>query len=516
VGFFDFIMSMFGGGAKIAVDLTSDRVSMGGILSGKVTLTGAAKDYTADDVKVQLVYVHTEKQDDSPIPKIDVRVLIDQTIATNVDLPAEKVSEFDFQINIPGGLEVTAHNVAYQVKATADIKGIKDPSVTVKLEVFENEGGDGLTADKLFQRWPALRGAEDSALEAALRDMRWKHDVDSPEDDLRVAEPVLIKLMDDHENTGIRFQAFEVWANIVGDALRSEHIDRMDAFAKTISDNPAALAQVLSALGRGADLGSERVLKQYLDHASADVRVAAVQALGWGSGGSARAKVLLPMLQDEDAKVRRAAVNALSSMKDETGVKEGVITLALSDDDPEILSQALSTLAMLWHTPAGVAEVRPVYERARTHNDPIARKAWVNWCAWPAEADDITDCIEAALRDQETDVAEAMAFEFTNLLRRDHGKKYATICQNSALDANFSDEIRGRCAGSLAGNIADNVVTDLYTKIVAEGASATLQRQLVEGLKFEVDDSPALKQLLGQFTSSEYKEVAERAQRYID
>ena len=99
-------------------------------------------------------------------------------------------------MSIPGGTEETAHNVSYKVKVTADIKSMKDPSATKDLIVVEGDGeGDSLTAEGLYSRWPALRGTETRPLLDALRDMRWKHDKDVGENDLRVALPILVKLM---------------------------------------------------------------------------------------------------------------------------------------------------------------------------------------------------------------------------------------------------------------------------------------------------------------------------------
>ena len=276
MGFFDFIASLFGGGAKIALDLDGERIPVGGFLSGKAIVTGAPKDCVADVVKVQLVYVRTEQKEDSVLPEIDMRVLVDQVIANNVALAANEEKTIDFTLTVPGGTEPTAHNVAYQAKATADIKGLKDPSAVVKLEVYEGEGeGAGLTAEGLYGRWPALRGTETEPLVDALSDMRWKHDEDEAENDLRVAEPILIKLINDHPEERVRTGAFETWVNIVSDSLRTEHISIMrDALDRAKGNNDGTLV-IIRAMGPSMYLGGDALVSPYLDDTDAGIRRAA-------------------------------------------------------------------------------------------------------------------------------------------------------------------------------------------------------------------------------------------------
>ena len=90
MGLWDFITSLFGGGAKMDLQLDASEVPVGGILSGKAILIGASKDYPVTSVKVQLVYVETTFEEDSSLPKIDFRVLMDNTIAQTRRSPPAK------------------------------------------------------------------------------------------------------------------------------------------------------------------------------------------------------------------------------------------------------------------------------------------------------------------------------------------------------------------------------------------------------------------------------------------
>lgn len=510
MGLFDFILSLFGGGAKMAVSLDVDRVPVGGILSGTATLKGAPKDCEASTVKVQLLYVHVEAQEDSPIPKIETKVLVDQVIANNVALAANGEESFPFTVSIAGGTEPTAHNVSYKVKVVADVAGMKDPAATMDLTVVEGSGeGDALTAEGLYARWPALRGTEVEPLKQALRDMRWKHDEDEGENDLRVAEPILVKLLS-HADTEVRMAAFETWANIVSGSLRTEHIARMKQVLEGVQGAPRAMNTVISAMGPAMDMGAEQVVIPYLTHEDVDVRVAAVRTLSWGRGGTARARHLFPCLKDVSAEVRAQAVSTLGNYKDDAEILAALVEIAGTDDSPEVLQNALGGLALCW-TDGKADLVRPVYERARTHSDPKVRERYAHWIGWPARVDDVSEHIRALVRDPELRVAKTMSFEFNNLLR--DKKQYTELCMETWKDEALPMEVRGNALGALPSGMAAANCVAFYKELVAGGADEAVQDAIVRGLKFE--DGPEYKALLQEFTESPFADVARRARSYL-
>lgn len=507
MGFFDFLSSLFGGGAKMAMSLESQRVPVGGFLSGKATLTGAPKDTTVTSLKVRLLYVHVEQQEDSALPKIDTRVLIDHTVASNIALPANDSQDFDFTLTIPPGTEPTAHNVSYSVVVVADIPSMKDPSAKADLEVVEGAEGGGLTAESLYQRWPALRGSEDQPLLDALRDMRWKHREGDAEDDLTVAEPILSKLMRQHANNDVKKAAFESWTNIVSDHLRTEHVAAMGQILAAAEGDDGLLVDVLRAMGPSMDLGGDALVMPYLQHASPKVRGAAVGAMDWGQGGSARAQALLPMVDDSDDEVRARAIGALGDYKDQPGVLDKIIEVALVDSSGEVLQKSLGALAIGWTQDDTWQKVQPVYERARTHFDPEVRKAYVDWIAWPARKTDITAAIQGLLDDPEPSVQEAMAFEFCNLLR--DKPEYAELCK-AVIHSDKSDKVRGRAIGALDEVMKPVETAALYREILAGNTSEELEYQMVQGIKFTTES--VLKELLLDFSrDSAYGKVQRAA-----
>ena len=514
MGFFDFIMSFFGGGAKMAIKLDVERVPVGGILSGTATLKGAPKDCVADTVKVQLIYVNVETQEDSALPKIDTRILVDQVIANNVELPAESEKEFSFTVSIPGGTKPTAHNSSYKVKVVSDIKGMKDPSATMDLKVFEGEGGadaPGLTAEGLYKRWPALRGTEKDPLLQALRDMRWKHDKDEPDNDLRVAEPILLKHIRGTDQE-LSMAAFDTWTKVVSDNLRTEHLDVMREMAARVKDRPEDLASVLRDMGPTMDLGGDRVALEYIEHADTSVRLAAIATLGWGQGNKKRAKLVFPCLKDPNAEIRAQALSTLSDYKDDPEIVDAIIALAMTDESPDVLDKAIGGLALCW-TNKNVDKVRPVYERARTHESAKVRRSYVHWIGWPARVDDVTDHIRALLRDPDKEVAEGMAFEFNNLLR--DNKQYTPLCKEAASDDSLPLGVRGNALGALPSGLPVEEVVAYYRKLVDNDAPEEIQDHIVRGLKFEAEKHDAYMQLLRDMTNSKYTAVAARARRYL-
>jgi len=507
MGFFDFLSSIFGGGASMACPLESTRLPVGGILSGTAKLTGAPKGVTVTDVKVKLLFVHVESQPDSAIPKIDTRMLIENTLATNVALAAKEVKEFPFTLSIPPGTAPTGNGVSYTVLVSADIPSMKDPQAKVELTIIEGAGGAaGLTAERLFSRWPALRGSEENPLVDALNDMRWKHNEGDAEDDLTVAEPILQKLMREGATPRVRRAAFEVWANIVSNHLRTEHVKLMGEVLTAAGEDRDTLREVLGAMGPTMDMGGDALVLPYINHAETQVRLAAVNALSWGRGGAHRAKALLPVLADADADVRARVVDALGNMKEVPGVLDRLIEVASTDPSGEVLKKSLGALAMCWTDKKDAPKVVAVWERARTHKDPEVRKAWVNWVSWPARQGDISPQIQAVLDDGDASVQEAMAFEFCNLLR-EH-KQYLPLCQ-ALITSDKSDTVKGRALGALDEALPPGEVAKVYREVLAAEPSEEMQWNMVQGIKFTTKKE--LKEVLLDMSRSDYGRVARAA-----
>src|SRR5688500_17322487 len=123
---------LFGGGTELSVSLNSSNVIAGGVVAGKVTVTGGKTPLTMTNVIVHVYFVNVQSGD-GPLPEIDMRKLSEQTVAVNVPLPAGKQVPFEFQVQLPEGLDPAGQ---YKLVATADIPSVKDPKADADFKVI--------------------------------------------------------------------------------------------------------------------------------------------------------------------------------------------------------------------------------------------------------------------------------------------------------------------------------------------------------------------------------------------
>src|SRR5262249_39293186 len=137
------------------------------------TVHGGKKPLKLTDVSVKLVYVEVQTRPDQPLPSIDTRVLLSQTVAAGEDLPPGAVKTYTFRLVIPHGTNNTAHHASYKVMGVADIPGVKDPSDSADLKVVD-AGEDNhrvLPIEEVFARFPQLRSPNESQLVSGLREL---------------------------------------------------------------------------------------------------------------------------------------------------------------------------------------------------------------------------------------------------------------------------------------------------------------------------------------------------------
>ncbi len=113
--------------------------------------------------------------------------------------------------------------------------------------------------------------------------------------------------------------------------------------AQALEDGPV-LADVLRRLGRFPRLMAGAQLARHLKSTQAEVRAAAIEALGELRAEEGRAAVA-PLLQDADLRVRRAAAGAAGKL----GAQEAVEQLAkyATDADPALRLSSLDSLRLL-------------------------------------------------------------------------------------------------------------------------------------------------------------------------
>ncbi len=113
--------------------------------------------------------------------------------------------------------------------------------------------------------------------------------------------------------------------------------------AQTLEDGPV-LADILRRLGKNPRLPAVPVLAAKLRSADAEVRAAAIEALGDLRAEEGREQ-LLPLLQDKDAHVRRAASAAAGKLKARQAI-EPLLKLA-TDPDPAVKGASIDSLRLL-------------------------------------------------------------------------------------------------------------------------------------------------------------------------
>src|SRR5437762_1214283 len=162
--------SMFGGGTAIQLALDITTASPGGVVGGTVTLVGGKKPLRLTELAIRLVFVETTMQEDSALPKIDLREVSKQVVAAGVPLAPGASQSFTFRLTVPRDLPVSAHNVAFQVSAVADIPGVKDPSATQELRVVEASDDDNrkIPLEEIYGRFPGLRSRDEDQIADAL------------------------------------------------------------------------------------------------------------------------------------------------------------------------------------------------------------------------------------------------------------------------------------------------------------------------------------------------------------
>ncbi len=406
---------MFGGGTSVEVHLDATQVPVGGILSGRAVLRGGKKDLTLTSLNVRLLYVHVEAQDDSPLPKIDTRVLLDNAIAANQPLPAGSESTHPFQLQIPPGTESTAHNVSYKVSVAADIPKVKDPSATADLTVVEGSGDSpAMGSEELFSRWPALRGTAERPLIDALHDMY--SSIWDEREDLMVAEPLLAGLIRNQVGE-VRRQALETWAHLLDDHTRPENLQLLQEIAATDLDRDTTRS-LIEAAAKFADEGAMPIIARFAQHPDPEIRREVATKLRFAAADQFNGKreLLLSMAQDGDNDVRAAAYAAFSDYREDLQVMQLCAQAIDHDPSPEVQKECISVLCF-GHYHNMLDLTLAVYERHLQNQYEAVREEIADNIHWLPEEHvaRIGPLVQRLLADPSEEVRRKMAWSFRNL-----------------------------------------------------------------------------------------------------
>jgi HEAT repeat protein len=511
MGLFDTIMGWFGiGGASVAVTLDGNQVPQGGFLSGKVKVTGGDREQPMTALRVQLVFVSVKSREDSAIPEINMTVLLDNVLATGKTISPKAVTEYPFQFQIPDGTEPTGSGVTYQVKASAEIPGAKDPNGMVELKVVE---GTGQTADALLLRWPALRGTEPEPLIDALQDMRWKHDKDDPENDLLAAEPVLARLVREG-SPRVQAAALPVWARILGDRATADHVKTVQSLVEKDLDDDVR-REVIQAASAFRKQGGMAILAKLAQSPDAEVRRLVAAALDRWDGPfiGTDLEQLRKMVDDADPAVRAEAVRALGTYYENTSATEKIAEVASKESDVSVLeacTRALSNAAYKDRKELMLAHFEKMAARPEIRLR-LAVAGSIPQSSTLAGDPRVRAIVDRLLADTEEDVRHDMAFQLNNLVQNDDS--LADVAEH-VLWNDPSQRVRGAAVSALCKDgLVEKRALPAYEKILAADASEEVLRGMIFGLRWR--EEQGAKGVLHRLTAHPNRTIAERAREAL-
>ncbi len=502
---------MFGGGTEVEVQLDATQVPVGGILSGRATVRGGKKDLQLTALQVRLLYVHTEAQDDSPLPKIDIRVLVDNTVVSNQALPAGAEQEYSFQLSIPTGTEPTAHNVSYQVLVAADIPKVKDPTAKVELKVVEASTSDGdmLSADEIYSRWPALRGTAESPLIDALHDFR--NECYGEREQLMVAEPLLAGMV--RNTTGdVRRAALDAWSNLLDGQVRREHLNLLQELASSDLDQQTT-KEVVDAAAKFADEGAMPMVAGFAGHPDAEIRRTLANAMRFTAADkfTGKKELLLQMARDTDVEVRAAVFGAFSDYRDDPQVMQMCAQAIEQDPSPDVQAACIGTLCFGHHHNMGEMTLQ-IYERHLQNPNVKVREEIADNINWlPKEAlPRVYAIVQQLLADAAQPVRRKMAWQFRNLY---DWPELAPLLQHTIVN-DPDEKVRTDGLGALSSVVPMPQAVQYYRQLLAQQPTEKIAWAVMDGVRFK--DEPEAKQLLGEMTQSQFADVARAARESLE
>jgi HEAT repeat protein len=504
--------AMFGGGTKLELMLDTPQASAGGVVGGRVVLHGGKKPLKLTELQVKLLYVAVTSRDDSPLPDIDTRILLTQTIAAGADLPPESQSTFTFRFTVPDGTELSAHNVSYKVLASADIPGVKDPGADLELKVIEpsSDAHRRLPVEEVFARFPGLRSGSEEELCEGLRELFLACYAEGGQ--FMEVEPHIAAHMQ-NGTVKVRRAALEAWANLVDNRVRPEHLQALYNVANTPGLDQETFDEVIIAACKFAEEGALNLVQQLAQSASGHVRKQIASNLRFNAAEKFEGKreLLITLAQDPDPTVRAAAVGAMACYRDDAQLMHGVAHQIDNDAAPAVQAAGIATLCLVHHH--GMVELQlAVYQKHLANPHPEVRKEIadsVNWLP-KAEVQRIWPIVEQLLADQDEDVRRAMAFQFHNMEKL---PQLLPLIQRAAQN-DPSPRVRREALGSMAALMTPEQIVPYYEQILGQDSSVDTMWAVLNGLR-EHREHPLSKRLLTQLTQAPHAGLADAAREEL-
>jgi HEAT repeat protein len=505
MGLFD---SMFGGGTKLELFLDTPTASPGGVVGGRVVLTGGQKALRLTELSVRLLYVKVESKEGSALPDIQASELAKQVVAANGAVPQQSVQTFTFRLTVPEDKEPTAHNISFQVVAVADIPGVKDPSAKADLKVVpaSKDSHRRLPLEAVLHRFPGLRSTNEEELAGAIRELFLACYSEGGE--LMEVEPVLLQHMQS-PSARIRREVLEAWANLVDNRVEPRHLQTLYGVANTPGLDQETFEQVIIAATKFAEEGALPLVQQLAQDERSDVRKLVAQNLRFNAAEKFNGKreLLVALAQDKAPEVRKAAVSALSSYNDDQQIAYWVANITDADPSADVRAECMSTLSLA-HYHGMLDLTMAVYEKHVQSPDTEVRAEIARNLQNQPEAalNRIWGLAQKLAADPDEDVRKALAFSFINMRKM---PQLLPIAQHM-VQSDPSAEVRREALSGVSGLLQPAQAAAFYAPLVAQAKSEQDLWPLVSGLRTHSDNKD-VKRLLSQIGQCPYPDVANAA-----
>lgn len=508
---------MFGGGTKLELSLDTDKIPEGGTLSGTVSLSGGKKPLTLTSLKVRLVYVKVTPQDDSPLPKIDMQVLLDNTIVSNGALPPASLSKYDFSFKVPTGTDPSGE---YRVMAVADIPKVKDPKAEAKLTVISPDSAGaskGLfsrlsgkaSEDEILAQFPGLMSGDDDEKADALHDL-YCASYDDDNDFVNIAG-YLGRLMNDG-GPNVRAAALQAWGNVLNNRAKPEHIQALTNMAgdPAIASNRRLMREVITVAAKFAEEGAGQLVHWFAQHGDPEIRKEMAERLRFDADDDftdTRA-ILSQLVADPDPGVRAAAIGGLSTHNDEAAMVQDFAQRSLSDPSPEVQAACISALALSHHHGFGDL-VFDTFGRHLQNQHIKVRKEIADSVHWLPEDPRMAGLVHALLNDPNPEVRRAMAWQAVNMSDHPELRELFMAACNDPDENVAQDALKGM--GRLLGFES---AVQFYRQQLAARPTESTYWGVYYGLCYDLDEAPA-RALMQELARSQFADVASSARESL-
>jgi len=505
---------VFGGGTKLDLLLDSDRIPVGGLMSGTVVVHGGKKPYQLNDVRVKLIYVRVVPAHGQTPSSFEMKTLVDNIIASPQPLNPGSVQKFAFTIPVPPGTDA---NGTYQALATADIPGVADPSATKQLKVMPAQatgflgfakGAAAMDAGTIMQRYPNLQSRDEWQLSNALNDLQCA--AFDKDNNLIAIEPFLVRLMREG-STRHREEALRAWGTIMNDRATPQHIATLEAIALDPNTPKEILDGVVEVTAKFAEEGSMPLLRRFCQHPDPDVRRDVAQQIHWNVDHKVteRKPLLQALAQDQDASVRAAAYRAFSSFAEDPQIVQTAFWALQNDPSPDVHKACVNVISTGQHY-GHRDNALNAFVWLLSHKAPEVRSEVANQIAWFPTDQRVTQIATQLLQDPELEVRKAMAY--ASMSMSDHPELAQLFMWSAA-----NDPVREVRVASLEGvgvMVAPGDAVAFYRQRLEADASEATGFAVVNGLR-NVKKHDVARQLLTELTQGGYAEVGRRAREML-